>query len=239
MAAPEIINSEFHGWTFGRHEGRFTWIGKHSVYVGGSGSSPWLAALLLWVFVLGPLLLLLSPVVLFLALVSRNVRAHWGRIFQNPGRALIGVKVNQFEGNNWRLDLNGDGLSYEAKPEDARGVMVDTGPASWAVDLRDVATVEAGRTVDWQKRRDLPGLMSSEPRDKWAWQTVSDSEFQTFIMTATGRRLVIHTANANREECSALAMSIRGQVEAARSAGATPVAASPVVQPAPEKGFSL
>jgi hypothetical protein len=82
----------------------------------------------------------------------------------------------------------------------------------WSVEVNDIASVEAGKTTDWQAVRKMDFGWGE------AFWHVPDNEWQTYIMDTKGRRLVVHTANSDRETCAALAHSVRGWVEAQRNA---------------------
>lgn len=126
----------------------------------------------------------------------------------------------------FRVVLEGSTLSRE-------------GRGAWSLALADVATVEAGQTVRWERARNYVeafGLSWPPATTTDATAKVPDAEMQTFVMTSDGRRLVVHTANADVEGTSALALSIRGAIEAARAA---PLGAASPSPAAPEKGFSL
>ena len=143
-------------------------------------------------------------------------------------------KTAKWVGADWRLasDLAAN-LSYEAT---ASG---DSSAESWAVSVDQIASVEAGRTVEWQRARSyaehykrggfMDGHFSTKPR------AIPENEWQTFLVLTDQTRRVIHVANADREGCGALAASIRSHVEAARSSA--PALPSSVV-PAGD-GFEL
>ena len=132
--------------------------------------------------------------------------------------------VRNFIGENWRLTALSDELAY-SKPSDCI--------ARWSVSLDQIARVESGRTVEWQRVRTFPKKSRFAVAALQA--SIPDAEYQVFIFATDGRRLVVHTANAAREDCGRLAHSIRSYVEQARSASPAPVASS---SPAAD-GFDL
>lgn len=145
-----------------------------------------------------------------------GVPAYWlAKVFQRP----------QWLRNDWELSVLPSVLKYAPDP----------GPLAapaWSVPLSEVASVEAGRTHDWSSVRIYPG--DGKPSQ------IPDVEYQAYVMTSDGRRLVIHTANAGREECSALALAVRAAVEASRTSAAPAVQATAAPSPTSvEKGFSL
>lgn len=111
----------------------------------------------------------------------------------------------------WKLVADGEKMAFR-------------GPQEWALPLNQIASVEAGKTTDWQKVRDYNGESLMIPPDEW----------QTFLVLTDQSRRVIYTANVAREDCGALAASIRAHVEAHRAS------ASPVLPAAPSgDGFNL
>ena len=163
-------------------------------------------------------------------------------------------KVPQFISERWVLTAEGGSLRYVSEG----GLDYS---AAWSLALSEVATVEAARTVEWQGVRDrmkVPGLTGEEGGEPGsALRAVPDAEYQTFIMARDGRRLVVHTGNAEREATSALALSLRSWIEAQRSglsvrppvgapppvsgpiAAATAPASVPASTSADDEGFSL
>jgi hypothetical protein len=102
------------------------------------------------------------------------------------------------------------------------------GGSLWTVPLDAVARVETGRTAEYSPSRNYKGLFSV-PFGSEAVQAVSVYEWQTFLFLNDGTRRVIYHANAARDDCAALAASIREYVEQARhSAPASPSAPASV-----------
>lgn len=129
-------------------------------------------------------------------------------------------RAPEFLGGGWALASDGDTLNY--KTEDRA-----SGSADFSVSLDVIASVEAARTVEWQRSRIVEFLGGFRGASE-----IPEAEYQTFIMTRDGRRLVVMTANADREGTLALALSIKGWIEARRSAAspAARVEAGPVAE---------
>ena len=105
----------------------------------------------------------------------------------------------------WTLSQNENTLKFQ-------------GAHSWAVPLDQIASVEAGKTTDWQ-------LVRKYSRKDYE---IPPTEWQTFLVLNDQTRRVVHHANAAREECAALAASIRAHVEGLRaSAPSLPSSAAP------------
>lgn len=122
---------------------------------------------------------------------------------------IAGYRTQKWFGRTWSLVADSGALSYQAGAAD--GLPAE----SWRVSVDQIATVEAGRTVDWRPSRVIHNIRY-EP----------DHEWQTFLILTDQTRRAVHHANADREGCAALAASIRAHVEAARAAAPAPLAAT-------------
>lgn len=209
-------------WKHETRDGRPVWAGINSVYdmQRKSREGVQLAALGVGVvlFIVGAVLmganLLLGVVVMIagpiLAVVLINAQ-----------------KTEDFITSKWRLDVSPDGL------------LIYQGPQSWTVALADVAGVETGRTVDWEPVRQF-GAHWGDLNNPTGSHEVPKNEFQTFLHMGDATRRVILTANSEREQCAALAASLRGALEALKTGPASAPAPAGEPSPAtPEKGFSL
>lgn len=163
---------------------------------------------------------------------------------------VILLRRPEFISERWALTADAGSLHYVSE------AALDQSPV-WSLPLADVASVEAGRTVEWQGVRDrtrVPGLMGEpDGQPGSAFVSVPEAEYQTFVMARDGRRLVVHTGNAEREATSALALSLRAWIEAQRSgltvrppvgasapvSGPIAAATAPSSTSADDEGFSL
>lgn len=130
----------------------------------------------------------------------------------------------QFRGSLWVL-VGGErgALKFYAGEAADVAALLQQRPR-WELSASDIGGVEAGRTVEWTPARN--------------GREVPAHEYQTFVITTGGRRLVIYSANADREATGALALSVKSWVEANRNATGAGAAAAPAA-PQSEKGFSL
>lgn len=121
----------------------------------------------------------------------------------------------KFIGDEWQLVASPDGLQLQLK---GAARMRER----WAVPLGAVGRVEVARSAEYTPAREYPrGLMGGG-----GFQNTPAHEWQTFLFLNDGTRRVIYHANAARDDCAALAASIREYVESAR-AGAAPSSPSP------------
>ena len=142
---------------------------------------------------------------------------------------LWGLNHRKWLHPSWQLIASPDGLTYSKNdgglltgsvhPDWLRSLppalhKLAFGKLStrWAVGLDQIARVESGPTVEWEKVRKYPALIAEKNG------AIPEFEMQAFIFTADGRRLVVLTGNAEREDCGQLAHSIRSYVEQARAA---------------------
>lgn len=138
-------------------------------------------------------------------------------------KLLVG-EIDNFLRQSWVLVGDDEGLTFSPRQAPA-----PFSSKSWRVSIDEVSSVEAGRTVEWAPARRFRATFKSDEL-----QSTPEHEWQAFIITRSGLRLVIHTANADREGCAALAASVRAWIEAHRAA--PDLAASSTAQ---EEGFSL
>lgn len=118
---------------------------------------------------------------------------------------------------HWLLAADGGELLYKN---------LGDGPIAgerWRLPVDAVARVETGRTSDYIPSRKIgASILSTSPH-----------EWQVFLFLNDGTRRQVYVANAARDDCAALAASIRGYVENARATSA-PVHHVPAAQ-----GFDL
>lgn len=76
----------------------------------------------------------------------------------------------------------------------------------WKARLDDIARIEVGFTKEWTPLREIGAYK----------YPTTDVEYQVFFYMNDGSRRVVMAANAAREECAALAHSIRTYLEAQR-----------------------
>ncbi|HYH70389.1 MAG TPA: hypothetical protein VEX16_03700 [Methyloceanibacter sp.] len=121
----------------------------------------------------------------------------------------------------WRLEATPGNLCYNAEDFtpylDPRGVSRQG--HFWLVTLDQIARVESGPTVEWQRMREYEGRPSFMDQ----FQPIPPAEYQTFLFLNDGSRRVILTANADRESCGTLAMSIRAWLVEQRNRTGVPV----------------
>lgn len=120
----------------------------------------------------------------------------------------------EFIGDEWQLVARPDGLQLQLKPSAKMR-------ERWAVPLDAIARVETARTAEYMPARYLAHVIDPMGRR----QAVPEHEWQTFLFMADGTRRVIYHANAARDECAALAASIREYVESARAGAVRPTPA--------------
>jgi hypothetical protein len=188
-----IVFHLFMQWTFSNTVGR-----SGAALVGG-----YTAPLLLW-----PGLLLLGCVFWFCRkFIKRQwtltAKDGWLRYESNtPGEIVKGALLTA-----WILVSGGFKFSAFDKPGvDMKFKMLTRD--QWTVRLCDVTRIETGQTAQWAPAR--PGVFGDRP--------VSPDEIQAFILLPDGRRVVIASVHAGREECLRLAQSIRAFVEHQRQA---------------------
>lgn len=137
----------------------------------------------------------------------------------------------QFVGSEWSLEVHSDFIGFKGREK-------------WAVPLDAVARVETGKTADYVPARYYGFRAGSLPQTPlnarlWGWKMLdtSEHEWQVFLFMADGTRRVIYHANAARDDCAALAASIRGYVESAKAS--VPASAAPAVDAPRAAGFDL
>jgi len=128
----------------------------------------------------------------------------------------------QWHGDKWTLFSSPIDLSYQGKE-------------NWKTALDAISRVEISRTSEFTPARRYAGTphgidpIQSVPRDEW----------QTFLFLKDGTRRVVYHANAARDDCAALAASIREYVEQARHAAPAASPSSPWPSAPVADGFDL
>jgi hypothetical protein len=137
-----------------------------------------------------------------------------------PALMAMGNKPKiSFLGQKWELRAGSDFIEYETAPP-PNGVRF-SGP-NFKVAVSEIARVEIDNTVKYTPARDYGGAGREQD-----FKTVPEHEWQVFLFMADGTRRVIHHANADRDDCAALAASIRSWLESTRHAPASAASSRP------------
>jgi hypothetical protein len=125
-----------------------------------------------------------------------------------------------FFGDTWQLVARPDSLQLQlTKNAKLR--------ERWFVPLNAVSRVETARTADFTPARKYGSQWLGTPEHEW----------QVFLFLNDGTRRVIHQANAARDDCAALAASIREYVEQAHHSAPSTSSTAPSAPAA--YGFDL
>ncbi len=143
-----------------------------------------------------------------------------GGVFAFTAYFIIGrgAKPKQWLTQRWQLQIRDRAFQFNAAANDGLP------SANWTLPLDAVASVETGRTADFTPSR-KSGSFTME---------TSAYEWQTFLFLKDGTRRPVHHANAARDDCAALAASIREYLDTA-----APVVASSAPDGSRPSAFDL